>query len=150
MSLVLPMVTLNQFRRMSSAFSTLAMLMLHSYLSWVDLGGSQDQGVISRYIQAVTNVTNAEAGVSKALTSALADWKQQKEAGITESNFPVWASSNAAAYNNAVITYQGVAGTLKQRVADLNGELAPQYNRDLDKINNALYQQTLIPGYVLA
>jgi hypothetical protein len=144
----LPTVSSNLFRRVSSATVSVIMLTLNSYLSFVDLGGSTDQGVIARYIQAQQDLANAQAGVNKALTSALSDWQNQKAAGLTTSDFPSWASSNAALYNNAVIVYQGVAGAFKNRVADMNGELAPQYNQDTDRINSALYSQTPISGYV--
>lgn len=90
---------------------------------------------------------NTTAGKAKALTQALTEYSQEKTAGLTASDFPTWAASNAAAYNLAVRNYQGAAGQAKQAAAAMNGNLAPQYNRDQDVIDGALYSQVPLTGY---
>ena len=92
------------------------------------------------------NLADATEGQEKALTKALAEYQQVKTAGLTTSDFPTWAASNAAAYNNAVSIYQGMAAVANRAAADMNGDLAPQYNQDQSLVNSALYSLVPVEG----
>lgn len=122
---------------------------LQTYLGWVDIGGSNDQGVIARYKDALQLLESARKGVSTALENARQEWEQRTKAGLTTSDFATWAASGAASYNRAEKAYQSAAAQANKAAQEMNGQLAAQFNMDSNLIDQALYSQVPIPGITM-
>jgi hypothetical protein len=84
-------------------------------------------------------------GKSKQLQLALADFKQQQDAGLTGSQtFAQWVPGNAISYNMVVQNYKAKAAAYQKAFKNAYGPLAAQKLDDEAKLEKA--QDTITPS----
>ncbi|KAF4781569.1 hypothetical protein HER10_EVM0000358 [Colletotrichum scovillei] len=124
---------------------------LRNYLGYVDLGGSQSPGVVTRVVLTQKALDAALTRCNMEVAKAFADFQQQHGFGITgDQSFIQWYPTHAPAYVNALQAAAAAAADNKSALNDMSGPLAAQYNLDSDKLTQAMTSLAATPGISMA
>ncbi|CZT00242.1 uncharacterized protein RAG0_08343 [Rhynchosporium agropyri] len=121
---------------------------LQTYLHWVDVGGNPSDVNVTQVTNTLQDMNAAQIGLGKQLTLALADFKQQQDAGLAGTQtFAQWAPGNAVGYTMAVQSYKSKAAAYQKAVSNAYGPLASQKLDDEAKLQKALDTLTSNTGF---